>query len=249
MNRLAQKSLDLARASGRNTVRALSVLFAPISYPLGKLFAALGIRRRSAAWRTPAMQRTQDHLMRSMFKPLADGSQQALTGGPQFILRPVSVIFVAFSLLCGFLLNLLPWGALSWVPDFLALTLMFWAVREPRIVGIGTAFALGLLMDVHDATVLGEHALGYTLLAYAAAVLSRRLPAFTLGLQALQVLPVFCMSALMTFGVRVFFGGLFPGWQAALLAPTIAALLWPLASGLLLAPQRRPLDVDETRPL
>lgn len=243
-NRLAQSLLNLAR----NSLRALGVLFAPMTYPLGKLFAALGIRRRSAAWRTPAMQRTQDQLVRSMFKPLADGSQH-IHAGPQFILRPVSPWFVGFSLLAAFLLNLLPWGALSWVPDFLAITLTFWAVREPRLVGIGTAFALGLLLDVHDATVLGEHALGYTLLAYAAAVLSRRLPAFTLAMQALQVLPVFCLCAVITFGVRVFFGGLFPGWQAALLAPALAALLWPLASWLLLAPQRRPIDVDETRPL
>lgn len=246
MNR--NRFLDAMARAARNAGRGLAVLFSPITAPLGKLFPALGLRRRSSAWRTPAMQRTQDQLVRSMFKPLADGTQH-VSAGPQFILRPVNPWFVAFSLLAAFLLNLLPWGALSWVPDFLAVTVMFWAVREPRIVGIGTAFALGVLLDVHDATVLGEHALSYTLLAYAAAVLSRRLPAFGLGMQAVQVLPVFCACTLITFGVRVFFGGLFPGWQAALLAPALAALLWPMASWLLLAPQRRPMDVDETRPL
>jgi rod shape-determining protein MreD len=237
--------LNAARGIGR----AIGMLFSPVTRPLSKLLSLLGFHRRSAVWRTPAMRRTQDQLIRSMFKPLADTAPNQIVGGPQFILRPVSVLFVAASLLGAFLFNLLPWGALSWVPDFLAITLMFWTVREPRIVSIGTAFAVGLLMDVHDATVLGEHALSYTLLAYAAAVLSRRLPAFTLGMQALQVLPVFYLSTLATLGVRVFFGGFFPGWQATLIAPALSALLWPAATWVLLAPQRRPIDVDNTRPL
>lgn len=237
--------LNAARGIGR----AISLLFSPVTRPLGKLLSMFGFRRRNSAWRTPAIRRTQDQLMRSMFKPLADTAQNQIVGGPQFILRPVSVLFVAASLLGAFLCNLLPWGALSWVPDFLAIALMFWAVREPRIVGIGTAFALGLLMDVHDATVLGEHALGYTLLAYASAILSRRLPAFTLGMQALQVLPIFYVCTLATLGVRVFFGGFFPGWSATLIAPALSALLWPVATWVLLAPQRRPIDIDNTRPL
>jgi rod shape-determining protein MreD len=43
-------------------------------------------------------------------------------------------------------------------------------------------------------------------------------------------------------------GGMLPGWQA-LLAPVFEALLWPLATWLLLAPQRRAPDRDQNRPL
>jgi rod shape-determining protein MreD len=43
-------------------------------------------------------------------------------------------------------------------------------------------------------------------------------------------------------------GGLFPGWSL-LLAPLVEALLWPVASMLLLAPQRRAPDPDANRPL
>jgi rod shape-determining protein MreD len=43
-------------------------------------------------------------------------------------------------------------------------------------------------------------------------------------------------------------GGNFPGF-ALLLAPLIEALLWPLASLLLLLPQRRAPDPDANRPL
>jgi rod shape-determining protein MreD len=48
--------------------------------------------------------------------------------------------------------------------------------------------------------------------------------------------------------VRLLAGDQFPGWTY-LLAPLLEALLWPLASFLLLAPQRRPPDPDENRPL
>src|SRR5260364_373261 len=59
-------------------------------------------------------------------------------------------------------------------PDFVALVLLFWDIHQPRKVGIGIAFALGLLMDVHDASLLGEHALAYTLLSYGAIMIHRR---------------------------------------------------------------------------
>jgi rod shape-determining protein MreD len=36
-----------------------------------------------------------------------------MPGRPQYILLPVSPLFIAFSLTCAFMLNLLPWG--QWV--------------------------------------------------------------------------------------------------------------------------------------
>jgi rod shape-determining protein MreD len=43
-------------------------------------------------------------------------------------------------------------------------------------------------------------------------------------------------------------GGTFPGWPL-LLAPVLEAVLWPVASVILLAPQRRAPDRDANRPL
>ncbi len=39
-------------------------------------------------------------------------------------------------------------------------------VHQPRRVGVGAAFVFGLLMDVHQGALLGQHALAYTLLSY-----------------------------------------------------------------------------------
>ncbi|MBP6268543.1 MAG: rod shape-determining protein MreD, partial [Rhizobacter sp.] len=71
---------------------------------------------------------------------------------------------------------------------------------------------------------------------------------FTLPSQALQILPLFVAAHLVSFAVRMIAGGMLPGWQA-LLAPAFEALLWPLATWLLLAPQRRAPDRDQNRPL
>ena len=55
---------------------------------------------------------------------------------------------------------------------------------------MGAAFVLGLLMDVADGSVMGQHALAYVLLAFAAGGLSRRILWFPLSQQALHVLPL-----------------------------------------------------------
>ncbi len=167
---------------------------------------------------------------------------------PQYLLRPVNPLFIWGTLAAAFLLNLLPWGRLPGVPDFLALALVFWNVHEPRRVGMAAAFVFGLLMDVHDAALFGEHALAYTLLSYGAISLHRRILWFPVGVQILYVAPLLLLAQAVLLLLRLWVGGVFPGWWH-FLDSVVAALLWPLASALLLAPQRRPVDRDETRPL
>ncbi|HNF91938.1 MAG TPA: rod shape-determining protein MreD, partial [Accumulibacter sp.] len=106
------------------------------------------------------------------------------------ILLPVRPWFIGFSLLVALLLNFLPTTIWHGVPDWLALLIVFWSVREPRRVGMGLAFVFGVAMDVADASLLGQHALAYVLAAYGGSSLSRRILWVPLGLQALQVLPL-----------------------------------------------------------
>jgi rod shape-determining protein MreD len=103
------------------------------------------------------------------------------------ILLPVRPWFIGFSLLVALLLNFLPTAVWPGVPDWLALVIVFWSVREPRRVGMGLAFLFGVAMDVADASLLGQHALAYVLVAYGGSSLSRRILWFPLGQQALQV--------------------------------------------------------------
>ncbi len=171
-----------------------------------------------------------------------------MPGGTDQLLLPVNPLFIGFTLALAFAFGLLPLGRQPAMPDLLALALVFWNVHQPRRVGVGVAFVFGLLVDVHQGALLGQHALAYTLLGFAAITIHRRLLWFGVLSQALQVLPVFFIAHAVSLAVRMVAGGMFPGWWL-IAAPVIEALLWPLASVLLLAPQRRAPDPDQNRPL
>jgi len=167
---------------------------------------------------------------------------------PHYILLPVNPLFIAMTLVSAFLLNLLPWGDLYGVPDFVALTLIFWSVHQPRKVGIGLAFLMGLLMDVHNASLLGENALAYTLLSYFAIMIHRRMLWFRPVTQALHVLPLLVLMQVVQMLIQALVSGKFPGWYY-FASSLVSAALWPLVTWMLLAPQRRAVDRDETRPI
>jgi rod shape-determining protein MreD len=167
---------------------------------------------------------------------------------PQYILQPVNPYFITFSLAAAFLMNLMPWGRLIFVPDFVALVLLFWNVHQPRKVGMGIAFLLGLLMDVHNANLLGEHALAYTLLSYGAITIHRRVLWMSIPVQMFAVAPLLVGAQIVPFIIRLMTGAAFPGWSY-LGNGFVEAALWPIASFLLLMPQRRAADPDDTRPI
>lgn len=170
----------------------------------------------------------------------------------QQLLLPVNPVFVWGSLVGAMLLNMLQnmgfWGRAAWSPDVLAVVLVFWTVHQPFRVGIVAAFVFGLLMDVHQGGLLGQHAMAYAVLSFFAITIHRRLLWFTVPSQAAQVFPLFAAAHAVELVVRMLAGGTFPGFWM-LLAPVVEVLLWPLASVLLLAPQRRAPDPDANRPL
>src|SRR5215510_8877558 len=98
---------------------------------------------------------------------------------------------------------------------------------------MGAAFVFGLLMDVHDAALLGEHALAYTLLSYGAISLHRRIQWFPAAAQALHILPLLLIAQVASLLVRMWVGGLFPGWSY-FLESVVGGVLWPVLSWLLL---------------
>lgn len=169
----------------------------------------------------------------------------------QQLLLPVKPAFIWFSLVVCLILNFVlstSFPRAAWVPDVLAMALVFWNVHQPLRVGIGAAFVFGLLMDVHETALLGQHALAYAVLSFGAIAIHRRVLWFTLASQALHVWPLFAVAHAIVLGIRVVGGGIFPGW-AVMLPPFIESLLWPVMTLVLLAPQRRPPDPDKNRPL
>lgn len=164
------------------------------------------------------------------------------------ILRPAQLFYVWASLIIALLLNFLPTQAWPGVPDWVALVLCIWMIRETRLVGMSWAFFLGVIMDVADAAVLGQHALAYVLLAFGAGGLSRRVQWFPLPQQGLHVMPLLVMVPLVQAVVRTVAGDDFPSWTY-FISPFVSTLLWMPMTILLLLPQLRPHERDDTRPI
>jgi len=112
------------------------------------------------------------------------------------IQRPVSNTFIVLSILVALFLNGLPWEGI-WLmlrPDFVAVVMLYWCMHKPQRVGVGLSWAAGILADVADASLFGQHALAYTLLAFGGVVLHRRLQMFDLRQQTTQVFGIFVLT-------------------------------------------------------
>lgn len=164
------------------------------------------------------------------------------------ILLPAKSWFAYLSLLIALGLSYIPTGLVPGVPDWVALVLAFWSIREPLRVGMGAGFVFGLLVDIGHGAAMGQHALAYVVLCYLASSVSRRVLWFPPAQQALQMFPLLLLVQVMMVLVRLLAGGEFPGWWYFLSSVTSTALWVPL-NYLLLLPQYRPVDRDENRPI
>jgi rod shape-determining protein MreD len=165
---------------------------------------------------------------------------------PQEILLPVRAGFIALTLIAALMLNLLPWaGAWLWIkPDFVALVVLYWCIEQPRKVGFVSAWLMGLFMDIADGTLLGQHALAYSILAYAGIVLHRRVRMFSGTPQVVHVLLLLMMNDVIVLAIRLAAGADFPGLQY-FLGSIVAAALWLPLGALLKLPLRPRNDRDQ----
>ncbi len=115
------------------------------------------------------------------------------------IQRPIKNALIVLSVIVALLLNGLPWSGI-WLmlrPDFVALVLLYWCMHKPWRFGIGLSWAVGILADVSDASLFGQHALAYTLLAFGGVVLNNRLRMFDLKQQTIQVFAILTLTYLV----------------------------------------------------
>jgi len=147
---------------------------------------------------------------------------------------PASVGLIFFSLVGAYVLEVLPWSG-NWLlarPDFVLIVLIFWVVHEPRSIGQGIAFALGLLMDVSDSMLLGQHALAYVIATFGAQVIRVRILSFHLPEQTLHILGLTITASMVILVLNLLLGADFPGF-AFLVSPVLTAVCWAPANWLL----------------
>ncbi|MDD5057084.1 MAG: rod shape-determining protein MreD [Sideroxydans sp.] len=154
-------------------------------------------------------------------------------------LLPAGRVFIALSFVAAVLLEWLPWSgwALALRPDFVGLVLLYWCTHKPHRVGIGIAWVLGILVDVADSSLFGQHALAYAVLAFGGLTLNRRVQMFNLREQSVHVFGLLMLSysvyAIVHWQVRGYVA-----WEYFLGGITSSLLWTPLT--LLLQLLRRP---------
>ena len=152
----------------------------------------------------------------------------------QVMNHPATVRQVVLSFLLAFLLMLLPWSG-PWLllrPDFMALLLVYWTVREPMLMGGWIAFGLGIVADVSDSSTLGIHALGYSIIYFLAMYSRTRALSFYAAKQMLHILPILFVSQLVTALAALALKLPSPGWLWWLQSP-LTALFWMVLPALL----------------
>ena len=158
--------------------------------------------------------------------------------GPE-ILRPARLTYILFTLAIAVSANLLalPAPAQLLRPDLLALSLIYWVVYHPRRLGFLPAWLLGLVMDVANGTLFGQHALAYAVLMYLSILLHRRIVMFGMIQQMLHVLAILMAAQAVMLVVRMAAADVFPG-IAYFVPSVLGALLWPALFALIRMPLR-----------
>lgn len=147
----------------------------------------------------------------------------------QEILLPVRLGYIVLTLVLALLLQLIPlpqWLSWAW-PDFVALVLVYWGVFQPHRLGLLTAWGLGLLMDVANGALFGQHALAYAALVYGAIFLHRRIQMFPLRFQVAHVAALLLAERCLQLLIRLAGGEDFPG-LTFFGGSLTAAVLWPV---------------------
>jgi rod shape-determining protein MreD len=126
----------------------------------------------------------------------------------------------------------LPWWLDVARPAFLVLTVIYWSVNAPRAGGLAIGFFAGLMLDVFQGPVLGEHALALSLITYIAVREHQRIRSKPAIQQALIV-----FAALMMYEVVLF---MIDGWTGHPVTSPLrwvhtlsGALIWPAAAAIL----------------
>lgn len=135
---------------------------------------------------------------------------------------------IVLSFVAAYMLTLMPLPdyARPFRPEWSALVLIYWCLALPERVGVGTAFVSGVLLDVMTGTLLGQHALGFTVIAYLTLLLHQRIRVFPVRQQAFTVLVLLLLYQLLLLWVMGVTGHPPQSW-IYWTASLTGTLLWP----------------------
>ncbi|MDO8826074.1 rod shape-determining protein MreD [Methylophaga sp.] len=139
-----------------------------------------------------------------------------------------SVIYITLLIAILLLLVPLPDNLRYARPEWVVMTLIYWAMALPQRVSIGVAWFTGLVVDVVTGGVLGIHAFAYSLVIYLVGRLHLQLRQYPLWQQAITILSlVFLVHFTVMFNAPISFS--WTNWMTIL----TSTLVWPLVYAVL----------------
>jgi rod shape-determining protein MreD len=137
--------------------------------------------------------------------------------------------FVIFSsLLVALILMILPLPETVQIyrPHWVALMLIYWSMAIPERVGLWFAFFSGIMVDVSQGTLLGQHALALIIIVYINLNFYQRIRVMSLAQQAMYVFGLLVMGQVVIVWVEGIMGRPAP-ILAFFAAPFVGMLIWP----------------------
>lgn len=141
---------------------------------------------------------------------------------------PKPYIAIVVSLLIALMLNMLPlpeWANYS-RPDWVTLVLIYWAMAMPQVAGVMLAFIFGLLLDVSQSTLLGQHAVALVIVIFLVQRLYLRIRVYTLIQQAMFVGILLVIKQLVVLWVDGITDNA-PETNLYFLPSLVGAIIWP----------------------
>lgn len=142
---------------------------------------------------------------------------------------PIIMTFVL-----GLMLTIMPLpnAVAAFRPDWLAMLVIFWAMRLPRTWSVGTAWVVGIVLDVSQGTLLGQHALALCCVAFVTVRFHLLMRVFPLPQLTATVFPILATYQFLLFWINGVAGVDAPA--IAYWGPVISGtLLWPIVMAFL----------------
>jgi len=141
-------------------------------------------------------------------------------------------VFLTFVI--GLMLTIMPLpdSVVAFRPDWLAMLVIFWAMQLPRTWSVGTAWIIGIILDVSQGTLLGQHALALCCVAFITVRMHLLMRVFPLPQLTATVFPILAIYQFLLFWINGVAGNHAPA--IAYWGPVISGtLLWPFLLALL----------------
>jgi rod shape-determining protein MreD len=136
---------------------------------------------------------------------------------------------IVFTFIIALLLTIIPLP--DWArymrPDWVGLVLIYWCMALPDRVGVASGWFTGLMVDMLTGTLLGQHALSLTVIAYITLKFHLRLRLVPVWQQSLTVLVLLVLHQLLALWISRLIGR--PGAPWFFWMPSVLGMIiWPL---------------------